>query len=217
MTILYSNGCSFTANFDLEANQRYPFLIGEKLKWDVIQAGEPGSCNSRIIRRSYCDCLELLPTGKKIVALVQLTFLQRTEFPNTPEERLKSGLPDLFKSVKPGDKSLPVNMLNALKIYTVRYNHRAYFVDLLTKLVGLTCFFKQNNIDYFIFFGPKTVESDLSNEIFPYIKQDQRILDLINFNMLDLTGKQLHPTAESMITIAYYFFNLLNNPANKGN
>ena len=38
MTILYSNGCSFTDNRWIPQEQRYPFLIGKQLGWEVIPA-----------------------------------------------------------------------------------------------------------------------------------------------------------------------------------
>ena len=35
MTILYSNGCSFTDNRWIPQEQRYPFLIGKQMHPDV--------------------------------------------------------------------------------------------------------------------------------------------------------------------------------------
>ena len=71
MTILYSNGCSYTANFDLNRDDRYPIIIAKKLGWQCYDRAEPGSCNSRIIRTTINDCLKLKNQSEEIVALIE--------------------------------------------------------------------------------------------------------------------------------------------------
>jgi hypothetical protein len=214
MTILYSNGCSFTDWRYIPREQRYPIIIGERQGWSVHDRGLPGSCNSRIIRTTIRDCCALLPRQEPIVALIQLTFLDRYEYPGvaTADNRWKYENGDLFESVTPGqlqDSDLDV-VNNWIRSNLLLHNDAAAYLQLFASLIGLTGFFRQHNIRYYIYNGPAQNNIFEPTDLYQYLKQDPGVLDLQTFNMLDLTGRQLHPDAEGMIAIADYFCNLLN-------
>ena len=78
--ILYSNGCSYTANMVLEPEQKYPYLLSKKLNYQLKTVAIAGSCNRRIIRSTMRDCTNLIDQNQQVFALIQLTHLHRTEY-----------------------------------------------------------------------------------------------------------------------------------------
>lgn len=215
MTILYSNGCSYTANFVLESHQRYPYLLADKLKWTLKSAAIPGSSNRRIIRCTIRDCIKLLDQSKSIFALIQLSHMSRTEFAGvkTTQNQWKYAEDDQFESINGPDCPDISDIASAWsKKSLLLHNEHAELTRLMSDIISLTAFFKQHNINYMIFSGPKVyVHSDQvkSDRFYQYLQKDSKVLDLIGFNMLDLTGKQVHPDINGMQIIADYFFNLL--------
>jgi hypothetical protein len=214
MTILYSNGCSFTDWRYIPREQRYPIIIGERQGWSVHDRGLPGSCNSRIIRTTIRDCCELIKNNEPIVALVQLTFTDRYEYPGvaTADNRWKYENGDLFESVTPGQ--YPSEESEVVRSWArsnlLLHNDDAAYLQLFASVIGLAGFFRQHNIWYYIYNGPAQNNIFEPTDLYHYLKQDPGVLDLQTFNMLDLTGRQQHPDAAGMITIADYFCNLLN-------
>lgn len=212
MTILYSNGCSHTANFDLIRNDRYPIILSNRLGWSCVDRAEPGSCNSRIIRTSIEDCIKLKSrTDEKIFAMIQLSYLFRTEYPDDTNP-----LGDPFYSIKPGILSgLTDNVIEYSNLYWKLHNDRQLLINVLTGLVGLTSYFSQNKIDYLIYLGPNEnfiYSSNLKNDVrFDYLKKDPGILDLEKFYMLDiLEKKDQHPDRLGMQKISDYFYEKIN-------
>lgn len=211
MTILYSNGCSYTANFNLLRDQRYPLILSKRLGWDCVDRAEPGSCNSRIIRTTINDCINLKKKSQDIVALVQLSHLSRFEYP-TNDNPIK----DPFYSVKVGDPtntSLPNEIQKYLDSYWKIYDDYQILVNLVISLIGLTNFLSAQQIKYFLYLGPcenQIWEKNIGNEeLFLFLQSQAGVIDLTKFNMLGLTGKQTHPDEQGMQVIADYFFNLL--------
>ena len=224
MTVLYSAGCSYTANFDLERDQRYPLLIGKHFGWSVVDHAVPGYCNSIIVRRAMRDCINLLKNNEPIVALIQLTHQHRFEYAGTPnkENHWKYGLPvdrltinhqvdDEFESINPLDeKNWPSEIVGYAKQHIALQNIDALNTNILYSIVGLAAFFRQNNIKYLIYAGPSYKnENIVNNAFYQHLQKDPNVLDIKEFNMLELTGKITHPTADDMKTIADYFINLL--------
>ena len=212
MTILYSNGCSYTANFDLNRQDRYPIILSERLGYTCIDRAEPGSCNSRIIRVTIDDCIQLKNKNEKIIALIQLSHLARTEYPDETNP-----IGDLFFSVKPGlanNVQLPKDIQTYVNLYWKIYNDKLMVLDLLTKLVGLIGFFNQNQIDYIVYLGPAENKLyQIDNHKLEYLT-DKNVLDLKPFSMLGLLENQnIHPDKKGMITIADYFYEKLQNLA----
>lgn len=213
MTILYSNGCSFTDNRLIDQDDRYPYLIGKQLGWHVRAAAIAGSCNSRIIRCTMRDCIELLNRNEPIVALIQLTFLSRFEYAGTPttETQWMYARLDEFESIKPNDLSgLPTEVAQWAKLTALLHKYSAAWSQLYPSIVGLISFFKQHNIRYYVYSGPDVQPFIDKNGIFyDYLKNDPGVLSFKDFNMLDLTGAQKHPDGIGMQTIANYFISLL--------
>jgi hypothetical protein len=227
MTILYSNGCSFTANHAVLRRQRYPSLVGKHFGWQVIDRAIPGSCNSKIIRCAMRDCIGLLAHGEPIVALIQLTFKERFEYSGTCTAdnswkygEINTGInfvaaSDQFESLKPADPdNWPNEATQYAKIYTALQKPDAVVADLFSRLVGLVSFFQSNNIRYVIYAGPEDFKIDLNSNdpFYQYLTTDKNVLDFMQFNMLALTGQQSHPDVNGMKMIADYFVNLLGEP-----
>jgi len=218
MTILYSNGCSYTANLDLARDERYPIILSKKLGWDCKDRAEPGSCNSRIIRTTIEDCIKLRKqSNEKIFAMIQLSHLFRTEYPDDTNP-----LGDPFYSIKPNILSnVPEDVVKYSTLYWKLYNERQLLINLLTLLIGLTGYFNHNNINYLIYLGPNEnvmYTSNLKNDVrFAYLKKDSGLLDLEKFYMLDLLDKKdSHPDQIGMQKISDYFYekiSLLCEPA----
>lgn len=217
MTILYSNGCSFTANMKLDREHRYPWLVGNHFGWKVHDKAVAGNCNSKIIRCTMRDCVRLLERKEKIQALVQLTFKERWEYAGNPDGLKKwqySFCEDLFEVIKPGDEAnWPLEIKNYAKQVFLSQKPNALYSQLFSNLLGLVSFFKHNRIHYKIFAGPRAINDDhahFTKDLFyKYLSQDSNILDLTTFNMLDLTGRQDHPDTDGMTKIANYFINQL--------
>jgi hypothetical protein len=203
----------------LDLEQRYPYLLGKKLNWKLKPAAIAGSCNKRIIRATYRDCLNLQKEDD-IFVLLQLTHLHRTEYAGTrtKDNQWKYSFKeelfeyDKFESVKPNAIDIPPTVRKWADIGFTLHDELAEFNRICSELIGLTSFFKQHNINYLIYTGPKIELSSniLKNDtLYQYLKNDMRILDLLEFNMLELTGKQAHPNKDGMILIADYFYSLL--------
>lgn len=75
--IVYSNSCSFGAPG--QGHKTYSDYVASAYSATLINRGIPGSCNRRIIRTTLRDLVELKNTDKKILALIGLTFISRTE------------------------------------------------------------------------------------------------------------------------------------------
>lgn len=209
MTILYSNGCSYTANFDLEPQDRYPKIIADRLKIDCLQGAEPGSCNERIMRTTISDCIKLKQKNEDIIALIQLSHIHRTEYP------INSDHEDPFLSIKVIDTApAPSDARQYADLYWRLYADKHILIKLMTGLIGLISFFNQEKIKYQIFLGPS--ENSLFNVVgddfrLGHLKSDPNVLDLEKFYMLGLTkNPKKHPDKQGMNLIADYFCGRIN-------
>jgi hypothetical protein len=202
MTTLYVNGCSYTANLPIPKEHRYPSLLATHLGWNLADNSWPGSSNDRIIRCAYKDCIKLKNNSNdKLFALIQLTHLFRLELPDVDVRNNDwLDIDDPFTSIKPTDGYDWI-----FKIHTTE----TLLLRLIPNIIGLTSFFKQNSIDYLIYFGaseviPTTIKN---NMLYQYLAGDSNILDLENFSMLDsiLNTPNTHPDVDDMKKIADYF------------
>lgn len=207
MTILYVNGCSYSANKSLPDHQRYPQLLADHYGWRLVDRSHPGSCNERIIRCTMRDCIGLLSQQEPIVALIQLTHATRTEYAGTPTEQTqwKYWQDHLFESIKPNEPDLPKMAAEYMKLHLLLHNQQAAMIKLMVMLTGLTSFFQNNNIKYLIYNGPRDSNEFEPEEFYEFLSRDSGVLDLKTFNMLDLTGQQKHPDSQGMIAIADFF------------
>jgi hypothetical protein len=200
----------------LKPEQKYPHLLSKRLNWDLRTAAIAGSCNRRIIRSTIRDCVNL-STQDQIFALIQLTHLHRTEYAGfrTADNQYKYSYNeayfenDMYEGLKPNDYTgLPKRVKDWVELGFSLHNEDAEFTRLCSDVLGLTAFLKSKNINYCIFSGPANNLS-CDDTLYKELQQDTKVLDLLEFNMLGLTGKQVHPTEEGMQLIADYFFNLL--------
>jgi hypothetical protein len=228
MTILYTNGCSYTANNDVEREFRYPYLIGKHFDWQVEDKSVPGFCNSIIIRRAMRDCIRLLATGEPIVAMVQLTHQNRFEFAGTPNVdnawkynlshdnlKIDPKVNDYFESVRAEDfNTWPTNIKDYAKQTVLAQKAEAVNSNFLHWTVGLASFFKTNNIRYLIYAGPSFALERLSSDPFyHYLLTDSNVLNLETFDILSTAGTPgRHPDQAGMQRIADYFITRLAEP-----
>ena len=227
MAILYSNGCSFTANFDVDRELRYPTLVGKHFGWEVIDHALPQSCNSKIIRCTIRDCLQMLDRNEKITALVQLTYTHRFEYAGDPDGANKwqysfGTTRDEFEVIKLNDdNNWPKEIKDYANSIFMHQRDNALWAQLFSNLVGLISFFKTNDIEYRIFLGPDLINNPgessteykdiILQDVFYQlcISKDTSVLSLIDFNMLRVANTTMHPDANGMQLIADYFINLL--------
>jgi len=219
MTILYSNGCSYTDNHLVQKNQRYQYIIAERFGWDIKDAAIPGSCTSRIIRCTIRDCLKLLNKGEPIVALIQLTHLTRIEYSGdrSGQNSWRYANEDLFESLNGPDNPMnPPEAQQYVKSSFMVHNELATLTNIMAFLITLTAFFREHNIKYLIYTAPKILvkkEEVVNDTFYKTLQKDKNVMDLIDFNMLELTGRQAHPDVLGNQIIADYFINLLSEQA----
>lgn len=213
MTVLYTNGCSFTANSNLPEHERWPYLVAKAMGWKLIDKSTPGACNARILRCSMRDC-EKISRDDDIVALIQLTFTERFEIP------LSRNLTDAWNydydpwlSIKTAqDNHLWDEIRPWVKQTVIMQDRQAQQRKLYCDILGLLSFFKIKNIDYKIFAGPNLDLADVEDPCFQALEKDPNVLDLRAWNMLELTGKIGHPDATGMRQISDYFTRLVCGP-----
>jgi len=215
--ILYSNGCSFTQNYEIDADKRYPALLAKHFDWDLKSAGIPGSCNDRIIRCTIRDCIQLKDSGQEILALIQLTYPSRTEYAGTITEtnQWKYAPGDLFESINSPDESTLPDVNNYMKFWMRLFDYDAAIEELHSNIIGLTGFLKTNGIKYIIFNGPKSSVSKKNSVFLEYLNKDNGVLDLSDFYMLKLLKEHKHPDEQGMHTIADYFIGLYEQELSK--
>lgn len=213
--ILYSNGCSYTYNHLVPKQQRYQHILADRLGWQSESMAIPGSCNRRIIRCTMRDCIKLLDNDSKIFALIQLTHLTRTEYAGQGGSwRYAKG--DLYESLNGIDHPDNTELGNDLvRSSFLLHSEQGELTRLMSDLIGLIGFFKQHGIRYLIYFAPEIMVKSVEiadDTFYQYLKQDKGVLDLVEFNMLALTGEQRHPDKTGNQVIADYFFSLLDGP-----
>lgn len=74
--IVYANSCSFGAK---QEHPVYSELVANEFNASLVNAGQVGSCNRRIIRSSLRDLIDLKKQNKEVLCLVGLSFITRTE------------------------------------------------------------------------------------------------------------------------------------------
>jgi hypothetical protein len=204
MTILYINGCSYTANKAVEASKRYSSIVAENFGWELFDRSHPGSCNERIVRCAMRDCIKLLEQKTPIVALIQLTHLARTEYAGetTEQTQWKYWQDRLLASIKPNEPDLPKVVDDYLNLHMTLFNQQASMIKLMVLITGLTSFFQNNNIQYLIYNGPAELNEFEPEEFYEFLSRDAGVLDLKTFNMLSLIGKETHPDLQGMAAIS---------------
>ena len=157
--MIYVNGDSYATMSD---GKRYSEFLGEHYNCASINNAISGSCNSRILRTSLRDLMELKKIEDSIVAVISLTFLLRTELWDTLYQNKFINDGD-FKSVQTtlskrwfyDKESLPINKYkDYLEQWLRWYNVEAETVNLIKEIILLTSWCRLNGIRYTVFSGP---------------------------------------------------------------
>ena len=182
---LYVNGCSFVNDHTID--WQFSDQIAQQRSWTVTNAGIPGSCNRRIIRRTLKDTLEFDQTTLVIVSLSQPV---RTEI-NLYHPDSESDSEDFFHSVKLN--STDKRFKDYIEQWGRHYSGYGENLNLATDVLLLTSHFKLRNIPYLIYSysGIKNpiIMPDLSEHaIFQNLKKDPRVMDLFTQCLCDKLG-----------------------------
>lgn len=193
--ILYVNGCSYAKISD---GKRYSDFLGEHLKCKSINAAISGSCNSRILRTSLRDLINLKKEHDDIIAVISLSFILRTELwyndPNRQDEWKQSGDGDFVSFRFANDhswkeqleknslKEISPQFYNYAKNWLTWFNVEAETTNLLQQVILFKTWCSFNNIKYIIFSGPLQESIDLTSPfIQPFydtLKQDKSVIDI---------------------------------------
>jgi len=198
--ILYCNSDSYGVLSTTK--NRYSEYLGELLKTDtVINNGRPGTCNSRIIRTTVRDILDIRKNNNdSILAVICLGSMIRNEWWN-PDKILPEGFNDgHFESFQIHGAGLNRQMpfYRYAQEWYRHYDDEAEQTNLFKELVMLTSFFKQQNVDYLMFAGnnltykPMDYQDVFIKSFADYVRSDLNILDLNNFSFTNYCLGQQH-------------------------
>ena len=187
---IYVNGDSYAGFSD---GKRYSDFLGEFFNCDVVNSAISGSCNTRILRTSLRDLLEIKKTHDSAIAVISLTFTVRkelwdtssfgkTEFVNDGDFRsitlVESN--NWFQDI---DNSL-MNQTDAdyKKQQLIWFDIEAETVNLLTEIILFAAWCKLNNIKYVIFSGPIQESVDFTapfiKDFYDAVMSDGNVIDM---------------------------------------
>jgi hypothetical protein len=216
--LIYVNGCSYATTSD---GKRYSDFLGEHFNCKSINASIPGSSNSRILRTSLRDLLELKKTNKDIVAVISLSFLIRSELwdqNHTYQQWRNSNDGDFFSMQWSNDKNWfntarsnrASEVSDSYKEFAINwldwYNVEAETTKLLQELILFSSWCELNNIRYVIFSGPLQEPVDFNapfiNSFYLEVSKNKNIIDLFNQSFLEwCTQKGFTPIDEFQYNI----------------
>lgn len=194
--MLYVNGDSYSIVSD---GKKYSDFLKEKFDCSVLNNSLSGSCNSRILRTSLRDLIELKKTHKKIKAIINVTYVIRTEVwdptPKDPKDYNNDGnfvnlTPTNVKDWASKDKTVTSKIYHDYcKQFLIHYNVESEITKLLQNIILLSSWCKLNDVDYVIFSGPLQETIDFTA---PFIKpfynlvcEDKNILNLFEFSFTE--------------------------------
>jgi hypothetical protein len=167
--IVYVNGDSYSVVSD---GKRYSEFLGESLGCEVVNNAVSGSCNARIIRTSLRDLIELKQQEEKIIAVLSLTFIMRTElwdmqhqvarFRNSNDGDFVSVTPTASKSWFSSKEDYTDKYKEFSKQFLTWYNIEAETVNLVSQLILLKGWCDAHDIRLVIFTGPLQEPIDMT-------------------------------------------------------
>lgn len=198
--LLYCNSDSYGVMSTTK--NRYSEYLGSLLQADtIINNGLIGSCNSRILRTTVRDILDIRKhNNNQILAVICLGSMIRNEWWNI-DKILPEGFSDgHFESFQIHgialNEQLPYYQF-AQEWYR-HYDDEAEQTNFFKELVMLSSFFKQQKVDYIIFAGNNSTYKTLDYQcpfiesFASYIAADPNILDLNNFSFTQYCLNQQH-------------------------
>lgn len=138
---LLTLGDSFTYGEELsDLNNAWPFLLGKKIDYNVMNFGAPGSSNDRMIR----ILLENLVENEVPVDMVIIcwSFLNRTEMAD------EIGYYDIWPGAT---KYFQDHRVQAVKYISSYHSRRALYKKYLQQIILTQEFLKHRNIKYVMF------------------------------------------------------------------
>jgi hypothetical protein len=245
MDLVYSNSCSFGAPG--QGHQIYSNVVSDQYSSELVNRGERGACNRRIIRTTLRDLTDLKEAYNDILVLIGFTFLSRTETwrPDLPA----AGNDGHFHSLTVNHSKIDwTNGLNDTivtdihkladpevseyyKQWLLHYDREAAMTDLLTDIVMLAGWLKQNNINYLMFSNVDCFDGDdligynspFLNNLRLTVEQDPCIINPWNFSFgtyalenghepkdARLYGKHGHPGEQAHQMFGNYLLEYLN-------
>jgi len=199
--LLYCNSDSYGVMSDTK--NRYSEYLGELLcATTVINNGLGGCCNSRIMRTTVRDLLDIRAHNTdQILAVICLGSMIRNEWWNSDKTLPKEFTDGHFESFQIHgvgvNRQLPYYQF-AQEWYR-HYDDEAEQTNLFKELVTLTSFFKQQQVEYIIFAGnnvtykPIDYHAPFIKTFADYIHNDPDILDLNNFSFTQYCLQQHIP------------------------
>lgn len=187
--ILYANSCSYGV---LSTGKTYVDFIGEQINTNqIINAGLAGSCNTRILRTSTRDLLELKESDSDndIVACISLGALYRSELWDETKPAIKNDGHFRSFQISSIDKNKfdPPNKLNYAKEWFKTYNDEAEITNTYFLLNLFISFLETNNIRYLIWAGamnykPVDVTTPFLATLYNTVNKNPRVLNLFDFS-----------------------------------
>jgi len=197
--IVYVNGCSYASISD---GKRYSEYLAEHFNCDSVNAAIPGSCNSRILRTSLRDLINLKKQHKDIVAIISLSFVLRTEVwnrdPNRQDRWKQSGDGDFIsmqftgahdwkKKLDKGHVDWKISgtqLRNYGKSWLIWYDVESEITKLLQQIILFTAWCKSNAIKCVLFSGPLQesidFESPFVKPFYDVVQEDTSVIDIFN-------------------------------------
>lgn len=211
MKILYSNGSSTTYGLDLikpkgialspsEYKKKYTYtgILGQALNIpEIVNAAEPGSPNTSIIRRTFSDITELLKTHQAAEILACISFS-----PATPVEFFLRKHKRYFNLVFPEKLLLKIKDDPEYKIEEIKkmyhfFNESVLCLEYLVEkfvfdVVSLQNFLENKKIKHYFFHTAPIISSHLNadtnfidfHEPVNLLFNQKKIFNLLNENKL---------------------------------
>ena len=187
---LYVNGCSFTNDHSI-INQSQPQFgdhIARSRGWQLTNAGQPGSCNRRIIRTTLKDSQNF--TSNTLI-IVSLTMLSRTEmnvYDLWDHDDPMMCKEDFFQSIKIQSPDLIYQ--NYRDAWFKNYSEYGEFVNLATDVLMLAGYLQNQDIPYLIYAycplitKPNLLESLKKLPVCQALERDTGVINLLNDSLI---------------------------------
>ena len=196
--IVYINGDSYSSISD---GKRYSDFLGEHYNCKSINNAISGSCNSRILRTSLRDLIELKKTEDSIIAVMSMSFILRTELWDMTytDKFVNDGDFKSFQTTKSKkwfyDKESPISRYNDYSTQWLKwYNVEAETVNLIKEIILFTAWCKLNKIKYVVFSGPLQEPIDFQapfvNSFYNELINDKNILNIFTDSFTEYCVKQ---------------------------